>query len=429
MAKKRACVIGAGPSGIAAAKALLHERPDSVDVVVFEKSQEVGGNWVFRDGPGHSSVYETTHIISSKTFSQYEDFPMPASYPDYPSHAELREYFQAYAGHFGVLPIIRFGTEVLRATPEADGRWRLHIRDAAGERDELFDALLVANGHHWDPFIPSVPGKFDGKIFHSHDFKRAAPFRDQRVLVVGGGNSACDVAVETSRVSKKTLLSMRRGQHILPKFMFGVPNDLLYAKLLWLPRALRQPLLRLGERLSQGDYKQYGLPEPEVGILEMHPTLNSELLYYIRHGRIGVRRGIDRFAGSAVHFTDGASDDIDSVVFATGYKITFPFFDKSFIDWTDALAIPLYRKMIHPQIDNLFFIGLFQPLGCIWPLADYQGRIAARAIAGTWQRPADLAARILREQTHPHYHFQKERRHATEVDYHAFRAELLAELA
>jgi len=422
---KRACVIGAGPSGIAAAKALL---ADGIEVVVFEKSHEVGGNWVFRDGPGHSSVYETTHIISSKTFSQYEDFPMPASYPDYPSHVELREYFQAYAGHFGVVPIIRFGTEVLHAAQDGDRRWRLKIRREGVESEDVFDALLVANGHHWNPFIPTVPGQFTGQILHSHAFKRAEPFRDQRVLVVGAGNSACDVAVETSRVSKKTLISMRRGQHILPKFMFGVPNDLLYAKLLWLPRRLRQPLLRLGERLSQGDYEQYGLPEPEAGILEMHPTLNSELLYYIRHGRIGVRRGIERFSGSTVYFTDGAADELDAVVFATGYKITFPFFDPSFIDWSDALDIPLYRKMIHPQIDNLFFIGLFQPLGCIWPLADYQGRIAARAINGTWKRPADLAARIEHELSHPHYAFKKERRHSVEVDYHAFRKELLAEL-
>jgi len=386
----RVAVIGGGPSGIAAAKALLAE---GLIVVVFEKSDQVGGNWVYREEPGHSSVYETTHIISSKTFSQYEDFPMPAEYPDYPSHAQLKAYFQAYARHFGV------------------------------------DALIVANGHHWDPVTPDVPGQFSGQILHSHAFKKAEPFRGQRVLVVGAGNSACDVAVETSRVSARTCLSVRRGQHIIPKFLFGVPNDVLYARLLGLPRTLRQPLLHLGELLAQGRYTQYGLPEPDVGILEAHPTLNSELLYAIRHGKIGVKTGIARFDGETVHFVDGTSDAFDTVIFATGYRISFPFFDPEFIDWTSALEIPLYRKMIPAGIDNLFFVGLFQPLGCIWPLADFQGRLAAKAIAGKWQRPPDLEARISYEMHHPHYAFRKEHRHATEVDYHELRRELLAELA
>jgi len=422
----RVAVIGGGPSGIAAAKALLAE---GLIVVVFEKSDQVGGNWVYREEPGHSSVYETTHIISSKTFSQYEDFPMPAEYPDYPSHAQLKAYFQAYARHFGVDARTLFRSEVMRAERRDDGQWSLTVRDTEDVRTERFDALIVANGHHWDPVTPDVPGQFSGQILHSHAFKKAEPFRGQRVLVVGAGNSACDVAVETSRVSARTCLSVRRGQHIIPKFLFGVPNDVLYARLLGLPRTLRQPLLHLGELLAQGRYTQYGLPEPDVGILEAHPTLNSELLYAIRHGKIGVKTGIARFDGETVHFVDGTSDAFDTVIFATGYRISFPFFDPEFIDWTSALEIPLYRKMIPAGIDNLFFVGLFQPLGCIWPLADFQGRLAAKAIAGKWQRPPDLEARISYEMHHPHYAFRKEHRHATEVDYHELRRELLAELA
>lgn len=423
---KRVCVIGAGPSGIAAGRALLEE---GLDTVVFEKGDEVGGNWAYRTDPGHSSVYETTHIISSKRFSQYEDFPMPEDYPDYPSHAQLLRYFQSYARHFGVERAIRFHSEVEHAERDEDGRWHLRVKGPDGRAEERFDALLVANGHHWDPYLPEYPGDFAGEVLHSHAFKKAEPFRDRRVLVVGGGNSACDVAVETSRVSAKTCISIRRGQHILPKFMFGVPNDTLYAKTLWLPRKLRQPLLQLTARVMQGSYASYGLPEPEVGVLEMHPTLNSELLYFIRHGKVHVRRGIERFDGSCVSFVDGVKEDFDVVVFATGYRISFPFFARDFLDWSEALEVPLYRKMIHPEIDNLFFIGLFQPLGCIWPLADYQARIAAKAVAGKWPRPDDLPARVRDELDHPHFAFRKERRHSTEVDYHAFRKELLAELA
>ncbi|MFN9201464.1 MAG: flavin-containing monooxygenase, partial [Gemmatimonas sp.] len=205
---RRVAVIGAGPSGIAAVK---HLADAGFEVVCNDLKDAVGGNWLYRPESAHSSVFETTHIISSKTLSPYHDFPMPASCPDYPSHTQLAAYFQSYAAHFGVTPRVRFGTDVMRAEPLAGDRWSLTVRDRDGERLETFDALTVANGHHWRPRMPAYPGQFDGTLLHSHDDKRAAPFSGQRVLVIGGGNSACDVAVETARVSAHTHLSWRRG--------------------------------------------------------------------------------------------------------------------------------------------------------------------------------------------------------------------------
>ena len=424
--RKRVAVVGAGPSGIAALKALLAEGHHAV---AFEQADRIGGNWVYRPEPGHSSVCESTHIISSKRWSSYEDFPMPEDFPDYPSHAQVLAYFEAYVARFGLAPHVRLRTRVERAARLDGGGWVLDLGGEVGGASERFDALLVANGHHWDPFMPDVPGRFDGEVLHSHAFKRAEPFRGRRVLVVGAGNSACDVAVECSRVADFVGLSVRRGQHIVPKFLRGRPSDENHAGLRWIPAALRQRLLGAGLRLVQGRYADYGLPEPEVGILEMHPTVNSELLYVIRHGRIHVRPGLSRFDGPNVVFADGRAETYDAVVFATGYNIRFPFLDPALVPWVDDAAIPLYRKMIPAAPEDLYFIGLFQPLGCIWPLADYQARIAARAIAGRWRRPPDLAARIAHEMAHPHYRFQRDRRHATEVDYHRFRAELLAELA
>lgn len=423
--RKRVAVIGAGPSGIAALKAALAEGHDAH---AFEQGERIGGNWVYRPEASHSSVYETTHIISSRRWSSYEDFPMPGDYPDYPSHAQVLAYFDAYVARFGLAPHVRLRTRVERAVRLDGGGWVLELGGEAGAGSERFDALLVANGHHWDPYLPEVPGRFDGGILHSHAFKRAEPFRGRRVLVVGAGNSACDVAVECSRVAGFVGLSVRRGQHIVPKFLRGRPSDENHAGLRWIPSALRQRLLAAGLRLVQGRYADYGLPEPEVGILEMHPTVNSELLYFIRHGRIHPRPGIARFDGPQVVFTDGRAESYDVVVFATGYNIRFPFLDPALVPWVDDTAIPLYRRMIPLAPDDLYFIGLFQPLGCIWPLADHQARIAARAIAGRWTRPADLEARIAHEMAHPHYRFQRARRHATEVDYHRFRAELLSEL-
>lgn len=428
MSTLRIAVIGAGPSGIAAAKECV-QQGFGAGLTVFEKSDQVGGNWVFREQAGHSSVYETTHIISSKYYSEYEDFPFPAGTPDYPHHTHLKRYFQDYANHFGVTPKIRFLTEVLKAERGSDGRWALRSRGPEGEKTDTFDALMVANGHHWNPRLPEYPGSFSGRFMHSHEFKKAEPFKDQRVLVIGGGNSAADVAVECSRVARRCCISMRRGHWFMPKFMFGLPGDVIYEKTAWwMPRWLRQPLLKFSVQMIAGKNERFGLQTPEYGVLEGHPTLNSELMYFLGHGKIIPKVGIARLDGKRVHFTDGSSEEFDAIIAATGYKISFPFFDKSFIDWEDAVEVPLWRRMFHAEVPNLYFIGLFQPLGCIWPLADYQALLACLELKGRYRRPADLKKAIAEELAHPHYNFYKSPRHSTEVDYADFRKELFREL-
>ncbi|CEK11478.1 flavin-containing monooxygenase [Legionella hackeliae] len=420
------CIIGAGPCGLATAKNLLQQGLNNF--TVFEKNTRLGGNWVFDEQCTHSSVYETTHIISSKRLSEFEDFPMPWEYPDYPSHRQILDYFESYARHFQIEPFIKFNTTVEQVSPVANNQWLVVYRDELGTHNSIYDYLLVANGHHWDPFIPQFSGHFDGEILHAHQYKKAAPFKDKRVLVVGGGNSACDIAVEISRISPKTCISMRRGQHIFPKFLFGKPTDILFAKLRWLPLGLKQFLAKHYIRVFQGRYPKYRLQKPTCKPLEIHPTINSELLYFIRHGKILPRQGIERFEGNTVFFADGLSDEFDVVIFATGYQTSFPFFDKNLIEYSTATNIPLYRKMMHPEFSNLYFIGLVQPQGCIWPLADYQAQIAAKIIAGKLKRPTDLVNKIQKEMKHSRSQYKNSIRHALEVDYQTFRRQLLKEL-
>lgn len=419
----RICIIGAGPSGIAAVKNIQEQGVKNV--TVFEKNNQIGGNWIFDEQETHSSVYETTHIISSKHWSQFDDFPMPEDYPDYPSHVQLLDYFKAYAAHFNINPYIRFNTTVLKTKHTTDNKWKVIYQDQLGIHEEEFDYLLVANGHHWDPYIPTYPGEFDGELLHSHQYKKASVYRNKRVLVIGGGNSACDVAVEISRVSPCSYISMRRGYHIFPKFILGKPTDVAVAKIQWMPSWLRQRVISLVVRGLQGRYSKYKLKKPDCGPLEIHPTINSELLYGIRHGKVLPLPGISRFEGKKVHFTDGTYKEFDTVIFATGYKISFPFFDKNSIDFSNLTTVPLYRKMMHPDIDTLYFIGLCQPQGCIWPLADYQSKIVGCIINGTLDRPQDLHKKIAKELDTPHHRFKSNMRHALEVDYHQFRRELL----
>lgn len=420
--KARVCVIGAGPSGITAGKNLV--QAGFRNVVIYEKNNQVGGNWVFAPEAGHSSVYETTHIISSKTLSQYADYAMPADYPDYPSHRQLLAYFQSYAEHFGLLDYIRFNTEVRRAEKQPDETWQLELGDGTLE---TFDYLLVANGHHWDPRWPNYPGTFTGQYLHSHAYKRAEPFRGQRVLVIGGGNSACDIAVETSRISALTALSLRRGYYIVPKFAMGKPSDVLNEKLVHLPDWLRLPLLRLSLWVNVGDYADYGLERPTHGVLQQHLTMNSELLYFLRHGKVHPRRDVARFEGRRVHFVDGGVEEFDTVIAATGFKISFPFFEKDFLDFSEG-EVPLYLHIFHPDHPTLFFIGLVQPLGCIWPLADAQAQLVTQALLGEYTQPADIRARIQRDLAHRRRAFLHTARHTIEVEYHKHLRAVLREM-
>lgn len=425
--KRRVCVIGAGPSGITALKNLLDE---GLEAVCYDRNDRVGGNWIYSEEPSHSSVFETTHIISSKTLSQYEDYTWEdhgEEVADYPSHQQLAAYFQGYARHFRLLDHIEFNTSVRSAERISDQEWKITIETPEGTKEEQFTDLVVCNGHHWNPRMPEYPGSFSGQFLHSHDFKKAEPFRDKRVLVIGGGNSACDVAVETSRVSKRTSISWRRGYLIIPKFLFGKPSDTVGGGMNWLPIRLRSCLSQLLIGIYIGSNKYYGLPEPDHKFGQTHPTINDELLYRIRHGKVHPKGDIERLDGETVHFKDGSSEVFDVIIACTGFIISHPFLDKSLINYSEG-PVPLYLKMLHPTYDNLFFIGLFQPLGCIWPGSELQSKIVARQLTGKWNRPKNMESLVRKEVEQPHYNQLKTPRHTITVDYHVFRKALLKEL-
>jgi len=415
----KVCVIGAGPSGITALKNLIDQ---GLDVVCYDFNTDVGGNWIYNENLSHSSVFETTHIISSKTLSQYEDFTFDefeAGLPDYPSHYQLRRYFQAYAAKFNLYPHIQFSTLVQSCELDKSAQWLIKTIQDGKETTETFSHLVVCNGHHWKPRLPNYPGNFTGKFMHSHEFKQAKPFEDQRILVIGGGNSACDVAVETSRVSRKTSISWRRGYRIVPKFLFGKPSDVVASRFAFLPTGLKFFLSELSVKIFSGSNNNYGLPEPEHAITGTHPTINEELLYKIRHGKVFPKSDIERFEGNQVHFSDGSVEEFDTIIACTGYILEHPFFRKDFLNYSEG-EVPLYLKMLHETYENLFFVGMFQPLGCIWPAAELQSKIAARAIKGLWKRPHNIAELCRREVTHPHLNQIKTPRHTITVDFHLF---------
>jgi Flavin-binding monooxygenase-like len=409
---RRVAVIGAGCSGLAAIKNLLDA--GLTNLVCFEKDDQLGGNWRYTGSPGHSSVCETTHIISSKALSQFRDFPMPDHYPDYPSHQQVLQYFQDYARTFGLEQYIRYNCGLQKAEKQADERWLLTLSDGSVEH---FDLLVVSSGHHAVSRNPDWATDFKGYYCHSHDFRNNTRFAGQRVLVVGAGNSACDCAVETSRVAASVELSVRSPQYIIPKFFMGRPTDVFAAKMHFLPRTAQDFLQSLSLRIMIGRYSDYGLPEPNFPVTKAHPTVNSELLDKIRHGKVRPRPGIVKVADQTVYFTDGTTGTYDAIVSATGYRMQMPFFDPAFLDWSDATNVPLYQRIFHPDHHTLFFIGLVQPQGCIWPLSEAQAKLLGKVLTGQVRLPDNWPALARREGDEIERHFQKSPRHAVEVHF------------
>lgn len=421
-------VIGAGSSGITAAKA-LHDR--GVPFTCFEASDRIGGNWVFGNANGMSAAYRGLHINTSRERMEFADFPMPADLPDYPHHSQIAAYFESYVDHFGFRDRIRFSTKVARAEKDpASGVWTLTLEDGSTER---FDAVLVANGHHWDPRWPepAFPGHDTTEIeqLHAHSYVDEELFRDRNVVILGMGNSAMDLAVESSYVAKHTWLAARRGAWIIPKYAFGRPFDQL-------PNDPRVPFAirrRIAERIvlaTTGRPERYGLPRPDHGFGQAHPTVSGRILDRIGHGTVTPRPNIARLHAREVEFTDGSRVPCDVVVYCTGYKITFPFFDEDFVAAPDN-RIDLFRRVFHPEHDDLFFVGLLQPLGAVMPLAEAQGRWIASYLRGEYLLPdrAALARDIGEDAAAMRRRYVTSKRHTIQVDFEAYLLDLERERA
>jgi cation diffusion facilitator CzcD-associated flavoprotein CzcO len=367
MRRDRLLVIGAGPVGLGMASAL---KAHGIAYDQVDANEGVGGLW--RQG-----VYRSAHIVSSKRSTAYADFPMPADYPDFPSAGQMLGYLESFAASRGLLEHIEGGRKVLRARPLHNESWQVAFED--GE-ERIYKGLVVCNGHHWDRRMPSFSGTFAGRIIHSRDYREPADLAGKRVLVIGGGNSACDIACEAARVGASCELSLRSGYWFLPKTVFGRPlTDIP----IWnLPEWMQRLVLRAIVRIVIGDYRAYGLPKPNHNLFERHPTYGTDLLNYIRQGRIKPRSEIARFDGRTVHFKDGSAGEFDLVVAATGYHNSFPFLPNGLLQ-VENEAVQVYGGAFPDNVKNLYVVGWVQ----------------ARNGFGSLLTPAaDLYARMIRMQ-------------------------------
>jgi len=380
----RVCVIGAGSSGLAAAKNFAAA---GFEVDVLESCTDLGGNW--NDESPAARVYRSTHTISSKPGTEYLDYPMPESYPDYPHHEKILAYLRGYAERFDLGRFIEYETHVERversAEPGHSGEACWDVRLAGGEL-RRYGALVIANGHNNEPRTPEYPGHFEGESMHSAEYRVSEILLGKSVLVVGGGNSGCDIVVEAAHKANAAFHSTRRGYHYLPKYLWGQPSDqiagLMHA--LRIPMRIQRILGMISLRLARGPQARLGLPEPDHRLFETHPIVNTLLPYFVQHGAITPKPDIARLAGRRVHFVDGTSETIDLLVWATGYDITFPFLDIEYLNPSEGLP-RLYKHVFHPEYDNLFVMGMITPDSGQFGIVDWQCRAAALYLRSAYE--------------------------------------------
>ncbi|WP_024794462.1 flavin-containing monooxygenase [Tomitella biformata] len=423
------CIIGAGCSGFTTAKRL---KDFGIPFDCFEASDDVGGNWYHNNPNGLSACYESLHIDTSTRRLEFEDFPAPKDWPHFPHHTLMHQYFRDYVDHFGLREIITFNTKVEKAVRLADGKWAVTI--STGET-RTYDALVVANGHHWDPRTPEYPGAFTGEMLHSHSYR--SPFepvdmRGKNVMVVGMGNSGLDITSEISHrsIAKRVWNSARRPGWVLPKFRGGQPSDMMMMPP-WMPKKLGLKISRRSIKKNIGNMADYGLLQPDHEPLSSHPSVSVDFLANAASGDITCVPGIAKLDGDAVILTDGNRVEVDTIVFATGYNTTFPFFEDPAIQPDSENNFPLFKRVFKPGIDNLYFAGLAQSLPTIVNLAEQQSHLIARHLAGGYDLPnvAEMNEIIARDEEMHLGQYYKAPRHAMMVSLGRYSVDMQKEIA
>jgi cation diffusion facilitator CzcD-associated flavoprotein CzcO len=373
-------IIGAGPAGLCAAVAL---KARNIPFEIVDAGDGVGGIWDITRA--ETPMYEAAHFISSRTQSGFPGFSMPADYPDYPRHDQVLRYIRAFADHHDLTDRVETHTVVQHVRPGDDGRWQVEF--ASGDPRE-WSGLVVATGTTWHPNRPHVPGTFDGEQMHAFAFRSPEIFRGKRVLVVGGGNSGADIACEAARHASKAFLSLRRGYHFVPKYIFGQPADVFAHAGPTLPTWLEEKVFGfLINKVLVGNLTRYGLPRPDHPILRSHPIMNTQVLHYLGHGDLAYRPDVAELRGSSVRFVDGREEPIDLIVWATGYQRRFPFLENEGGD----RKLDLYLELFHRASHTLAFMGLFETDGAAYELFGLQAELVAAYLDARRTNPAAAA--------------------------------------
>ncbi|MEI1278611.1 NAD(P)-binding domain-containing protein [Leptospira venezuelensis] len=366
------CIVGAGPAGLSMARSL---KLKGIPFHVIERYKDVGGIWDI-ENPG-SPMYESAHFISSKYLSNYADYPMPEEYPDYPSNRQILAYHRAFAKEYDLYRHIKFNSSV-QSIRQKGNKWLVTL--TTGESG-LYEGIICASGITWSPNIPKLEGEetFSGEVIHSVKYKDISSFRGKRVLVVGAGNSGCDIACDAGVAADQAFISVRRGYYFIPKHIFGMPADVFGDRAHWIPNWFSQWVLGAILKLLVGDLTKIGLPAPDHKIFETHPIVNDQLLHNLRHGDVIAKGDISRLNGEFVEFKDGTKEKIDLVVLATGYEWAIPYMEEKYFEWKNGRP-ELYLTLFNRKYENLYALGYMETDGGAYKMFDEMANLISSYI-------------------------------------------------
>lgn len=434
------CVIGAGSSGLTSIKACKEE---NLDVDCFEASDNFGGLWRFHDDTedGKPSVMKSTVINTSKEMSAFSDFPPPEEFANFMHNTYMLEYFRQYAKRFDLLKHIKYKCKVINVEKATDyeltGRWLVTVLDLGNgvTFTNTYDGVMVCTGHHTFPYYPDFEGldDFQGTVKHTHSLKTDKGYEDKAVLVVGIGNSGVDAAVEICPRSKKVYLSTRRGSWIYTRLLFGgMLSDMFFLKRMfnifffW---NLRDTFMEFFLNLKF-DHEKCGL-KPNHRATAAHVTINDALPNFILSGRVVLKQNVEKFTKNGVIF-EGEEDAtlIDDLILATGYEIKYAFLSEDIIQ-VKRNSVNFYKLVFpaHLQHPSLAFIGLIQPLGSIFPIAEAQARWYAQLMKRKCTLPTtdEMKKEVIDRQEKLSKRYVSSPRHTIQVDFISYMDELCTE--
>ncbi|WP_430691555.1 flavin-containing monooxygenase [Mesorhizobium vachelliae] len=358
-------IVGAGPAGLAVAACL---KQAGQDFIILEKANEVAPSW--------RRHYRRLHLHTVKSLSSLPFVPFPKNHPRYVPREKVVAYLDAYAERFGLEP--RFGVTVKSIRREGD---RLQVQTDAGR----FNArkIVVATGNNAEPVTPAFPGieAFKGKLLHSAAYTEATPYVSKDVLVIGMGNTGAEIALDLAESGAHPTISVRKGVHIVPRQLFGVPIQMVGIASRPMPQALNDWMFPKILDLALGRLEKYGIVRPKQGILQgidagRIPVIDVGTVAAIKQGRIGIAPDIASFTGDGVKFADGAEKKFDAAIFATGYRPSYDAFlpaelspDKSGVN-TRATELGVY------------LVGFYNPVTGLLREIGIEAQAVAKDIAG-----------------------------------------------